>query len=112
MNNLVNRVVLIGNLGGNPELKEIGNNTQVLNMSLATNENYKDPNGEPVQKTTWHRVVAWNGAAKFLAENCKTGSRLLIEGKLENKQWETDKGEKRYSTEIRMKEFMLLDDKK
>lgn len=112
MNNLVNRVILIGNLGGNPELKEIGNDTQVLNMSLATNEYFKNAQGERDKKTTWHRIVAWNGAAKFIADKCKSGSRLLIEGKLENKQWETKDGEKRYSTEIRLNEFMLLDDKK
>ncbi|MGC9332121.1 MAG: single-stranded DNA-binding protein, partial [Bacteroidales bacterium] len=101
---------LIGNLGGTPELKELGNDNHVLNMSLATNEYYKDNNGNRQQKTTWHRVVAWNGAAKLLAEKCQTGSRLMVEGKLENKQWEKD-GEKRYSTEIKLNEFMLLDNK-
>ncbi|MEA3447292.1 MAG: single-stranded DNA-binding protein [Bacteroidota bacterium] len=110
MNNVVNRVMLIGNIGGTPELKELNNDNHVLNLSLATNENYKDSSGNRQQKTTWHRVVAWNGAAKFLADKCQTGTRLLVEGKLENKQWEKD-GQKRYSTEIRLTEFMLLDSK-
>ncbi|MEA3448948.1 MAG: single-stranded DNA-binding protein [Bacteroidota bacterium] len=111
MNNLVNRVILIGNLGGDPELRELDNNNHVLNLRLATNENYKDSSGNRQTKTTWHRVVAWNGAAKFLADKCQSGSKLMVEGKLENKQWEKD-GEKRYSTEIRLNEFMLLDNKK
>ncbi|MDA3820094.1 MAG: single-stranded DNA-binding protein [Candidatus Delongbacteria bacterium] len=110
MNNVVNRVMLIGNIGGTPELKELGNDNHVLNLSVATNVYYKDNSGNRQQKTTWHRVVAWNGAAKFLADKCQTGSRLLVEGKLENKQWEKN-GEKRYSTEIRLTEFMLLDSK-
>ncbi|MGM0650286.1 MAG: single-stranded DNA-binding protein [Bacteroidota bacterium] len=111
MNNLVNRVILIGNLGGDPELRELDNNNHVLNLRLATNEYYKDSSGNRQTKTTWHRVVAWNGAAKFLADKCQSGSKLMVEGKIENKQWEKD-GEKRYSTEIRLNEFMLLDNKK
>jgi single-strand DNA-binding protein len=111
MNNLVNRVILIGNLGGTPELKELGNNKHVLNLSLATNEYYKDSSGERQSRTTWHRITAWDNAAKFLADKCQAGSKLMVEGKLENKQWEKD-GEKRYSTEIRLNEFMLLDAKK
>ncbi|MFO7789227.1 MAG: single-stranded DNA-binding protein, partial [Bacteroidales bacterium] len=99
------------NLGGDPELRELDNNNHVLNLRLATNEYYKDSSGNRQTKTTWHRVVAWNGAAKFLADKCQSGSKLMVEGKIENKQWEKD-GEKRYSTEIRLNEFMLLDNKK
>ncbi|MFO7790542.1 MAG: single-stranded DNA-binding protein, partial [Bacteroidales bacterium] len=76
MNNLVNRVILIGNLGGDPELRELDNNNHVLNLRLATNEYYKDSSGNRQTKTTWHRVVAWNGAAKFLADKCQSGSKL------------------------------------
>jgi single-strand DNA-binding protein len=107
MKNLVNQVILIGNVGGTPELRNFGNNRHVLNMSLATNEYYKDAKGNRQTKTTWHHVVAWDNAAKFLADKCQTGSRLLIEGKLENKQWEKD-GQKYYSTEIRLNDFMML----
>jgi single-strand DNA-binding protein len=111
MNNLVNRVVLIGNLGVAPELRNFGNDKHVLNLRMATNEYYKDAKGERQVKTTWHRVVAWDNQAKFIADKCQKGSRLLVEGKLENKRWEKD-GETRYSTEVRLNEFILLDDKK
>ncbi|MFO7879851.1 MAG: single-stranded DNA-binding protein [Bacteroidota bacterium] len=111
MNNLVNRVVLIGNLGTKPELREFANDKCVLNMNLATNEYFKDGDGNRQEKTTWHRVVAWDKTAKFLADKCRAGSRLMVEGKILNKQWEKN-GEKRYATEIRMNEFMLLDNKK
>jgi single-strand DNA-binding protein len=110
MNNLVNRVILIGNLGATPDLKEIGNNKHVLNLSLATNEYYKDNSGNRQQKTTWHRIVFWNKQAEIISKNCQSGSRLLIEGRLANKQWEKD-GEKRYSTEINVNDFMFLDTK-
>jgi len=103
--------VLIGNLGADPEMRDFGKDKRVVNLRMATNEYYKDANGDKQERTTWHRVVAWNNQARFLADACKKGSRLLVEGKLENKRWEKD-GEPRYSTEIRLNEFMLLDDRK
>ena len=110
MNNLVNRVVLVGNLGGNPELKKVGENNHVLNLSLATNEYYTNSSGDKETKTTWHRVVAWGKQAEFLSDKCQTGSKLMVEGRLETKKWEKD-GDTRYFTDVRMTEFLLLDPK-
>ncbi|PKR82226.1 single-stranded DNA-binding protein [Brumimicrobium salinarum] len=108
MNTLRNTVSLIGNLGADPVITKFGNDRSVARFSVATNESYKDKKGEWVTNTTWHNVVAWDKAATLCEQLLKKGTELVLEGKLVNDAYETKEGEKRYKTEISMREFMLL----
>ena len=106
----LNKVILIGRLGQNPDVREVGT-SKVANFSIATDESYTDRNGNKVEKTEWHRIVMWNKAAETAERYLKKGSLVYIEGKLETRSWETDSGEKRYSTEIKSFSFQMLDNK-
>jgi single-strand DNA-binding protein len=108
MNNLRNTVSLIGNLGADPAITQFGDKNSVARFSLATHESYKDKKGEWVDNTTWHNVVAWGKAAELCEKLLKKGSEVVLEGKLVNDSYETKEGEKRYKTEISMREFMVL----
>ena len=108
MRNLANHVQLIGNLGMDPELINLPSGSTLANMSLATNEYRKDKEGNIQQDTQWHRLKAWGKLAEFMADNLKKGARIIISGKIENRNWETDKGEKRRSTEIIVREFTFM----
>jgi single-strand binding protein len=105
----VNKVTLIGNLGDDPELRYTGSGTAVCNMSLATNESYTNSDGEEVQQTEWHDVVAWGRLGEVCNEYLRKGSQVYFEGKLQTRSWEDDKGETRYSTEVKAREMMFLD---
>ena len=105
----VNKVILIGNLGQDPELRYTGSGTAVCNMRLATNESYKDSNGELVEKTEWHSVVAWARLAEICGEYLKKGSQVYFEGSLQTRQWEDRDGNTRYTTEVKAREMMMLD---
>jgi single-strand DNA-binding protein len=107
----VNKVILIGNLGQDPELRYTGSGTAVCNMRLATNESYKDSNGELVEKTEWHSVVAWARLAEICGEYLKKGSQVYFEGSLQTRQWEDRDGNTRYTTEVKAREMMMLDNK-
>ncbi len=107
----LNKVQLIGHLGGDPELKYTDSNVPVTNFTLATNESYKDANGNMVERTEWHRIVAWRKLAEVLHEYLKKGSKVYIEGKLQTRSWDDKDGNKRYTTEIVANEFMFLDSK-
>ena len=107
----VNKVIIIGNLGQDPELRYTGSGTAVCNMRLATNESYKDSNGELVEKTEWHSVVAWARLAEICGEYLKKGSQVYFEGSLQTRQWEDKDGQTRYTTEIKAREMMMLDSK-
>ena len=107
----VNKVILIGNLGQDPELRYTGSGTAVCNLRLATNESYKDSNGELVDKTEWHSVVAWARLAEICGEYLKKGSQVYFEGSLQTRQWEDKDGQTRYTTEIKAREMMMLDSK-
>tara|TARA_B100001250_G_C19513074_1_gene662576 strand:+ start:82 stop:621 length:540 start_codon:yes stop_codon:yes gene_type:complete len=106
----LNKVILIGRLGQDPEIREVGT-SKVANFSVATDESYTDRNGNKVEKTEWHRIVMWNKAAENAGAYLKKGSLVYIEGKLETRSWENDAGEKRYSTEIKSFSFQMLDNK-
>jgi len=106
----LNKVTLIGRLGQNPDVREVGT-SKVANFSIATDESYTDRNGNKVDKTEWHRIVMWNKAAETAERYLKKGSLVYIEGKLETRSWDTDSGEKRYSTEIKSFSFQMLDNK-
>ncbi len=107
----INKVILIGNLGQDPELRYTGSGTAVCNLRLATNESYKDSNGELVEKTEWHSVVAWARLAEICGEYLKKGSQVYFEGSLQTRQWEDKEGQTRYTTEVKAREMMMLDSK-
>lgn len=107
----VNKVILIGNLGQDPELRYTGSGTAVCNLRLATNESYKDSSGEWVEKTEWHSVVAWARLAEICGEYLKKGSMIYIEGSLQTRSWEDRDGNTRYTTEVKAQEMQMLDSK-
>lgn len=106
----VNKVILIGNLGANPELTETSKGNTVANVSLATSEKYK-PKGKtkPIETTEWHRLVFWRTLAETAAKYLTKGSKIYIEGKLKTRSWDHQDGTKRYSTEIHVSEMQMLD---
>ena len=104
----VNKVILIGNLGQDPELRYTGSGTAVCNIRLATNESYKDSNGEMVDKTEWHSVVAWARLAEICNEHLKKGSQVYFEGSLQTRSWDDRDGNTRYTTEIKAREMVML----
>lgn len=108
MNNLRNSVRLIGNLGMNPEIKEAGNKKILAKFSLATSENYKNTQGEQVNDTTWHNVIAWGNQARIAEMYLKKGSEVAIEGKITNRNYTDKDGVKRYITEILVNEILMV----
>ena len=111
MNNLRNKVQLIGNLGQNPEVKELNGGKKVVKFSLATNETYKNKAGEKVTDTQWHNLVAWGRNAEVIEKYLKKGSEVAIEGKLLNRNYTDKEGVKRYVTEIQISELLMLGSK-
>lgn len=105
----VNKVILVGNVGQDPETRYMPNGGAVTNVTLATSETWKDKNtGENQERTEWHRVVFYQRLAEIVAEYVKKGSKLYIEGRLQTRSWEQD-GVKRYTTEIIANEMQMLD---
>ncbi len=111
MNTLSNQVQLIGNLGKDPELRTFENGGSVCRFSLATNEVYKNREGEKVQNTDWHNIVVWGNRGEFLAKVLKKGSSIAINGKLTSRSYEAKDGSLKYITEIVTNDFLLLDKK-
>jgi len=108
MRNLRNTVRLIGNVGMDPELKTLTNGNTVARFSLATSEGYINKEGEKIIDTQWHRIVAWGKTAQLVEKICRKGNRIAIDGKLTNRSYEDDKGEKKYITEIVANELMVI----
>ena len=105
----VNKVILVGNVGGDPETKYMPSGGAVTNLSIATSESWKDKQtGQPQERTEWHRVVFFNRLAEIASEYVRKGSKVYVEGSLRTRQWEQD-GVKRYSTEIVASEMQMLD---
>jgi len=104
----INKVILVGNLGQDPELRYTGNGTAVCNLRIATNESYKDANGAWVERTAWHTVVAWSRLAEICNEYLHKGSQVYIEGSLPTRSWEDRDGNTKYTTEIKAREMMIL----
>ena len=96
----VNKVILIGNLGKDPEVRYLDSGVAVANFSLATTENYKNKEGERVSQTEWHNIVLWRGLAEVAEKWLKKGSSVYIEGKIRNRKWEDKEGNTRYTIEI------------
>ena len=105
----VNKVILVGNLGKDPEVKYTPSGVPVAKFSLATNERYKDKSGEWQDRTEWHNIVAWQRLAEIVGEYVKKGSKVYIEGRLQTSSWEDKQsGEKKYRTEIVVNDLVLL----
>ena len=108
MNTLRNKVQLIGNLGQNPEVKELTGGKKVAKFSLATNETYRKKAGEKVTDTQWHNLVAWGKTAEIIEKYVKKGSEIAIEGKLLNRNYTDKEGVKRFVTEIQVSELVMF----
>ncbi len=104
----VNKVILIGNLGKDPEMKHTSGGTAVATMTIATNERFKDKNGEWQDRTEWHNVVLWQRLAEIASEYLKKGRSVYVEGRLQTRSWEDKQGQKRYTTEIVASDLVLL----
>lgn len=105
----VNKVILVGNVGNDPEVRYMPNGNAVANISIATSDTWKDKTtGDQQEKTEWHRVVFFNRLAEIVEQYVKKGSKLYVEGRLQTRSWEQD-GVKRYSTEIVSNEMQMLD---
>ncbi|GAB5408197.1 MAG: single-stranded DNA-binding protein [Balneolaceae bacterium] len=107
----LNKVMLIGRLGQDPEVRYTQANTAVATLNIATSERYKDGNGEFQEKTEWHRVVAWGRLAEICQQYLHKGSLIYIEGPLQTRQWEDKQGQKRYTTEVKALQMTMLDSK-
>jgi len=96
----VNKAILLGNLGADPELRYTNSGTAVANFRIATNERWNDKNGEQKERTEWHNIVAWGKLGEICGKYLKKGRTVYIEGRLQTRSWEDQSGNKRYTTEI------------
>lgn len=106
-----NKVQLVGHVGQTPEIKSFGDSGKLARFSLATNENYKNKNGEWIESTTWHNLIGWRQIAERIEKYVEKGSFLMIEGKLVSRDYVDKDNVKRYITEVEVRSFMLLDKK-
>ena len=105
----VNKVILVGNLGADPELKYLPSGVPVVNFSLATSESWTDKDGERQERTEWHRLVLWRKLAEIAEKYLRKGSKLYVEGKLQTRSWDDQSGQKRYTTEVVVNDMQMLD---
>ncbi|HET6762211.1 MAG TPA: single-stranded DNA-binding protein [Longimicrobiaceae bacterium] len=111
MSRSLNKVMLIGNVGSDPEVRAVGTGSRVAQFSVATSRRWNDRNGQPQEKTEWHRVVAWDkpfNLVDVVERFVKKGDRLYVEGEIEYRQYQDKDGVTKYSTEIRAREIVLL----
>ena len=104
----VNRVILIGNLGRDPEVRYTQNGTAVANFTLATNEVWTDKGGERQERTEWHRIVVWGKQAEIVREHLSKGKQVYVEGSIQTRQWDDREGNKRTTTEIKAQRLMMI----
>ena len=107
----VNKAVILGNDGNEPELRFMSNGKAVANFTVATSEQWKDQQGQKQEKTEWHRMVAYDKLAEIIGQYVKKGSKLYLEGKLQTREWTDQQGQKKYTTEIIVSEMQMLDGK-
>ena len=107
----VNKVILVGRLGKDPETRYMTSGEAVTNVSLATSENWKDKSGEKQEKTEWHNLVFYRRLAEIAGEYLKKGSLIYVEGKLQTRKWQTKEGQDRYTTEIIVDQMQMLGSK-
>jgi len=112
MNNLRNSVRLIGNLGANPEIKELNSGKKIAKASLATSDKYKDADGNQVTETQWHNLIAWGKTADFFEKFLEKGNEVAVEGKIINRSYADKDGVKKYVSEINVSEILKLGSKK
>ena len=112
MNNLRNSVRLIGNLGANPEIKELNSGKKLAKASLATSDKYKDADGNQVTQTQWHNLIAWGKTADFFEKFLEKGIEVAIEGKIINRSYSDKDGSKKYISEINVNEILMIGSKK
>jgi len=105
---MLNKAILIGNLGADPETRYMQDGTCVCNIRIATTERFKDRNGERQERTEWHRVVLWGKLGEIANQYLRKGSQVYIEGKIETRKWTDRDGNDRYSTDIRANEMKML----
>jgi single-strand DNA-binding protein len=108
MNSLKNRVTLIGNLGQDPETKTTETGKKVVHFTLATSESFKNGDGQKVNETTWHNIVAWNGLAEIAGKYLKKGREVAVEGRIVYRNYEDKKGVSKSITEIVLNDLLLL----
>ena len=108
MNAMKNTVQLIGNVGNDPEIKTFEGGRKLANLTIATNDSYKNDKGEKVEQTEWHKVVAWGKTAEIIEKYVTKGLQIGIEGKLTHRSYDDKNGEKRYITEVVVNDVLLL----
>ncbi len=108
MNNLKNSVRLIGNLGGNPEVRELPSGKKLAKFFLATTDKFKDSEGKLVNETQWHNLVAWGKTADFIEKYVEKGQEIAVEGKLQSRSYSDKEGTKKYITEISVNEILKI----
>ncbi len=111
MNSVKNSVSLIGYLGRDPEVRKFENGRTMARFSLATNEYYRNGNGDRVESTEWHNCVAWGKTAEVAQQYLAKGKEVAVRGKLRHRSWEDKDGNKRYTTEVEVQEFLMLGNK-
>ncbi len=104
----VNKVILVGNLGNDPEVRYMPNGNAVANLSLATSESWKDQQGQMQERTEWHRLTMYRRLAEIAGEYLKKGSQIYVEGKLQTRKWQDQQGQDRYTTEIIVDQMQML----
>ena len=106
----INKVIIVGNLGNDPEVRYANNGSAIANISIATSDSWKDKNtGEQQERTEWHRVVMFNRLGEIAGEYLRKGSKVYIEGRLQTRKWQDNSGQDRYTTEIVANEMQMLD---
>jgi single-strand DNA-binding protein len=111
MSNLRNKVQLIGHVGKDPEIINLESGKKLAKLTLATNDSYKNANGEKVEDTQWHNLVMWNKTAEIVEKYVKKGNEIAIEGKLTTKSYDDKEGNKRYITEVVVSELLMFSNK-
>jgi single-strand DNA-binding protein len=108
---MINKVILVGRVGKDPELRHLDNNLSIARFTLATNETYKNKSGEKVTNTEWHNLIVWRAQAEFAGKYVKKGALIYVEGKIRSRSWDDKDGNKRYTTEIEVETIQLLGSK-
>lgn len=109
---MINKVILVGNLGADPETRHTQDGTATASFTVATTERWKGQDGKVNEQTEWHRIVAWRRLAEICREYLTKGSKVYVEGKLQTRKWQDKDGNERYTTEIVAREMKMLDGKK
>lgn len=104
----INKAIILGRLGSDPEVRHTPGGSTVANFSVATSRSWKNKDGENVDETEWHRIVAWGRLAEICKEYLRKGSQIYLEGRIQTRDWEDQNGQKRYTTEIVMNEMQML----